>query len=92
MSESPITTIEKDIVWIRGHVLVVLLAVALIAGSIIGGISLFESMVERHDARVAAAQLQKEGVDTATQGGVRAATSAGLQAANTARDAQQTGP
>jgi hypothetical protein len=61
---SPITTISNDITWIRGHVIAVLLAVALIAGSIIGGIGLFESLVEKHDARVAASQLAKENVDT----------------------------
>jgi hypothetical protein len=88
MTDTPITTIEKDIVWVRGHILVVLLAVALIAGSIIGGISLFESMVERHDARVAAAQLQKEGVDTATQSAL-VAQLVQDRAANTARDAAQ---
>jgi len=88
MSETPSATIERDITWVRGHVLVVLFAVALIAGSIIGGISLFENMVERHDARVAAAQLQKEGVDTATQASFAAAL-AQDRAANAARDAAQ---
>ena len=65
-STSPIVTIERDITWIRTHALIAILAVALIAGSIIGGIGLFESLIEKHDARVAAAQQAKEGVDTAT--------------------------
>jgi phage FluMu protein gp41 len=89
MSDTSVTTIEKDITWIKGHVLVVLLAVALIAGSIIGGVSLFEGMVERHDERKAAEQQRKEGIDTATQ----AAFMAQLQqehADNLARDAAQT--
>lgn len=89
MADTPLVTIERDIQWIRGHVLVVLLAVALIAGSIFGGISLIESLVQRHDERVAAAQQLKEGVDTATQ----AAFMAQLQQEHTdnlARDAAQT--
>lgn len=89
MSETPLATIERDITWIRGHILATLLAVALIAGSIIGGISLFEGMVEKHDARVAAVQLQKEGVDTATTAALMAQL-AQDRAANTARDAAQT--
>src|ERR1700676_1044870 len=67
MSDNPITTIEKDITWIRGHVIISLLSIALIVGSIIDGIFLMESLIQRHDERVAAAQLKKEGVDTATQ-------------------------
>lgn len=92
MADAPVTplvtTIEKDITWVRAHVIVVLLAIALIAGSIIGGISLFESMIERHDARVAAAQLQKEGVDTATQAALVSQLNQD-RAANTVRDAAQ---
>ena len=89
MSDTPATIINKDIAWIRGHIIIALLTVALIAGSIIGGISLFENMVERHDARVAATQLQKESVDTATQAAF-AQQLAQIQATNTVRDAQQT--
>src|ERR1700693_2892560 len=85
---STITTIEKDITWIKGHAIVALLAVALIIGSIVGGVSLFEGMVEKHDARVAAAQLQKEGVDTAAQAAFAAAL-AQDRAANAVRDAAQ---
>jgi hypothetical protein len=89
MTDTSITTIEKDITWIRAHILASLLAIALIAGSIIGGIGLFEGLIEKHDARVAATQLQKEGVDTATT----AALMAQLQqdrTANTVRDTAQT--
>jgi hypothetical protein len=89
MSDSPITTIEKDLTWFHAHILAVVFSVVLLAGIIIGGIGLFESLIERHDARVAVAQLQKEGVDTATQAAF-AQQLAQLQAANTARDAQQT--
>ena len=87
--ESSFTKVERDITWIRGHILASILAIALIAGSIIGGISLFESQIEKHDARVAAAQLQKEGVDTATQNAFMAQL-AQDRAANTARDASNT--
>ncbi len=80
---------ERDINWIRGHVIVALLAVALIVGSIIGGVGLFESLIEKHDARVAAAQLQKEGVDTATQQSLLAQL-AQDRAADATRDAAQT--
>jgi hypothetical protein len=86
---STIATIERDITWIKGHIMAVVFIVALIAGSIIGGISLFESLVEKHDARVAAAQQAKEGVDTATQAAFLAQLTQ-IQTANTARDAQQT--
>lgn len=89
MSDTPITTIEKDITWIRGHILAVVITVALITGSIIGGVGLFESLIEKHDARVAAAQLQKEGVDTAAQSAL-VQQLAQIQASNTARDAAQT--
>lgn len=86
---SPVTTLSKDITWIQGHVIAIVLSVALIAGGIIGGISLFESLIEKHDARVASLQQQKEGVDTATE----TALLAQLQqehADNLQRDAQQT--
>jgi hypothetical protein len=81
-------TIERDIVWIKGHILAVLFAVALIAGSIIGGVSLFQSMIEKHDARVAAAQQAKEGVDTATTAALMAQL-AQDRTTNAARDAAQ---
>jgi phage FluMu protein gp41 len=86
---TPLAVIEKDITWIRAHILVALFAVALIAGSIIGGISLFESLIERHDARVAAAQQAKEGVDTAAQTALMTQLTQ-IQAQNAQRDAAQT--
>lgn len=86
---SAITTIERDITWIKGHAIVALLAVALIAGSIIGGVSLFERLIEAHDARGAAAQQAKEGVDTATTAALMAQL-AQDRVANIARDTAQT--
>ena len=88
-SAGTIMKIERDIAWIRGHILASVLVIALIAGSIIGGISLFESMVEKHDARVAAAQQAKEGVDTATQTALLAQLEQD-RAADAARDTAQT--
>lgn len=87
MSDTPLVTIEKDFAWVKGHILIALLAIVVIAGTIFGGISLIESLNQKHDERVAAAQLAKEGVDTATQ----AALLAQFQqehADNLARDAQ----
>lgn len=91
MSTTPtsIATIERDITWIRSHAIIALLTVALIAGSIIGGVSIFETLIERHDARVAASQLAKEGVDTASQQALLTQLQQ-MQTANAARDAQQT--
>ena len=85
---APVNIIATDIAWVRGHVISIVLAVALIAGSIIGGVSLFESLIERHDARVAAAQQAKEGVDTATQAALLAQLTQ-EHADNIQRDAQQ---
>lgn len=86
---SPVATITKDIVWIRGHVLAVVLAVAVIAGSIIGGIALFENLIERHDEAKAAQQQKKEGVDTAAQTAL-VAQLAQEHTENLQRDAAQT--
>ena len=86
---SEITKISNDITWIKAHILVALLAIALIAGSIIGGVALFQSLIEKHDARVAAAQLAKEGVDTATQAAL-VAELAKEHSDDVARDATQT--
>jgi hypothetical protein len=85
---SPVSAITKDITWIRAHALIALLAVALIAGSIIGGIALFENLIERHDEAKAAAQLKKENVDTATQQALLAELTK-EHADNVQRDAQQ---
>jgi adenine-specific DNA methylase len=82
------TNIVRDIAWIRGHVIALAIALAVIAGSILGGVSLTEGFIERHDARVAAATQKAEGVDTSAQ----AALLSQLQqehAENEARDAQQ---
>jgi len=89
MSDTPLATIERDITWVKGHVLAVLLSVVFIAGSIMGGIYLFENLKEHHDERIAAEQLKKEGVDTSIQ----TALLAQLQqehSDNMARDAAQT--
>lgn len=86
---APLATIERDITWIRSHIIIALLTVALLAGAIIGGIALFESLIEHHDARVAAAQLQKEGVDTATTAAL-VAQLAQDHSANVSRDLAQT--
>jgi hypothetical protein len=72
MTDTPIVAIEKDIAWIKGHILVALLAIVVIAGTIFGGISLIEYLNTKHDERVAAATLAKEGVDTATQAALMA--------------------
>lgn len=86
---SPLSTIERDITWIRGHVVVALLTVALIVGSIVGGVALFQSMQEKHDARIAA---QAEAQNTANVA-AQAALMTQLQqehAANVAREAANT--
>ena len=82
-------TVSRDISWIRTHILVALLAIVLIAGSIIGGVALFERLIEAHDARVAAADLAKNNVDTATQAALMAQLTQ-MQAADAARDAANT--
>lgn len=86
---STITTIERDLTWFHAHIIAVVFAVVMLAGTIIGGVGLFEHLIEAHDARVAAAQQQKEGVDTATTAALMAQL-AQDRVANTARDAQQT--
>jgi hypothetical protein len=82
-------TITTDIVWVRAHALIALLAVALIAGSIFGGVSLVESLTQKHDEHVAAAQQQSLGVSTAAQTALVAQLAQDREA-NTARDAVQT--
>lgn len=81
-------TVTKDITWIKAHALICLLAIALIAGSIIGGITLFEGLIERHDERVAATAQKAEGVDTAAQAAL-VAQLAQYRAEDTVRDAAQ---
>lgn len=85
---SPFSAIENDVVWIRTHVLAILFAVALISGLTLGGITLTENLIERHDTRMAAAQQQKEGVDTATQRALMAQLQQD-RTAEAARDAAQ---
>lgn len=85
---APITTIERDITWIKGHAIIALLTVALIAGSIIGGIALFEHFIDAHDARVAAQQDTKAAAAAQTQATILAQLQQ-EHAENTARDAQQ---
>jgi len=62
-----IKTVERDIVWIRTHILLLVFALAVVAGSVYGGIMLIGHLEEAHDARMAAQQLQREQVDAATQ-------------------------
>jgi len=82
-------TVSRDISWIRAHILIALLAVVLIAGTIIGGVALFEHLVEAHDARVAAEDLAKNQVDTATQAALMNQLTQ-MQAADAAREAANT--
>ena len=81
--------VVKDLTWIQGHILVALLAVSIITGGIIGGVSLVENLIEKHDARTAAAQQKQEGVDTATQQALLAQLQRD-RAADAARDSTQT--
>lgn len=83
---SPLVAVEKDIAWIRAHVLIALLAVGLIVGSIVGGVTLFQNMQEKHDARIAAQAEAQNATNVAAQ----AALLAQFQqdhAENIARDA-----
>jgi hypothetical protein len=84
-----VSTVVRDLDWIRTHAIIALITVVIIAGSIMGGIAVFEDLIERHDARVAAAQLKKEGVDTSAQQALLAQL-AQEHADNVQRDAQQT--
>lgn len=64
---SPLVSIEKDIKWVRGHIIVALLAVALIVGSIVGGVALFQDMQEKHDARIAQQAEAQNAANAAAQ-------------------------
>ena len=86
---SSISVVARDLSWIHAHLLTALLTTGLIAGSVIGGVSLFESEIEKHDARVAAAQQKQEGVDTATQQALLAQLQQD-RAADATRDSTQT--
>jgi hypothetical protein len=85
---SIVTEVRTDIAWIRAHAIILLVTLAVIAGIVIGSIDLINGMEERHDAAVAAAQLKKEGVDTAAQQAL-VAELAKEHADDQARDAQQ---
>lgn len=86
---SPVTTITKDIAWIRGHVIALVLALVVMAGGILGGISVVENLIQRHDEAAAARQQKKEGVDTAAQAAL-VAQLAQEHTENVQRDAAQT--
>lgn len=88
-----VSTITKDITndlaWIKTHAIVLVLVLALIAGSIYSGVALVENLVQRHDEHTAAAQQKAEGVDTATQAALMAQL-AQDRVDSQVRDAQQT--
>jgi hypothetical protein len=84
-----VSTVVRDLTWIRTHAIIALITVALIAGSIMGGVALFESLIEKHDERVAAKQLKAENVDTSAQQALLAEL-AQEHADNVQRDAAQT--
>jgi hypothetical protein len=85
---SLVTEVKNDLTWVRTHAIILLVTLALLAGIIVGSIDLINGMEERHDAAVAAAQLKKEGVDTAAQQAL-VAELAKEHADDQARDAQQ---
>ena len=86
---TPVPTVARDIVWIRAHAIICLIAVCIIAGGIVGGVNLFERLIEKHDARMAAEQQQREGVDIATQSALVAQLNQ-YRATDATRDAAQT--
>jgi hypothetical protein len=89
---SPVSTISSlatDLAWFRTHAIIVLVAIALIGGLVIGSIDLINRIEEKHDEAVAAAQQKKEGVDTSAQQAL-VAELAKEHADDQARDAQQT--
>lgn len=83
-----ITRVETDIAWVKLHFIAIFFFLALLVGGVVGIASLIEHVEEAHDARVAAADLKKENVDTQT---VQALVSQLAQehAADEVRDAQQ---
>ena len=85
---STISSLATDLAWFRTHAIIALVAIALIGGLVIGSIDLINGMEERHDAAIAAAQLKKEGVDTAAQQAL-VAELAKEHADDQVRDAQQ---
>ena len=85
---SIVTEVSNDLAWVRTHAIIILCTLALIAGIVLGTVNLIERIEEKHDEAVAAAQLKKEGVDTAAQQAL-VAELAKEHADNQARDAQQ---
>ena len=52
---SPVSEITKDITWVKGHIILALVTIAVLAGIIIGGITLFQNMIDlggKHDQLV----------------------------------------
>lgn len=88
-TSSPLATVEHDIVWIRAHVLMFFLGLALIVSLVYGGIYGIESLEIAHDAKTAAALQAKLGADATNQAALLSQLQA-AQAANTVRDAEQT--
>jgi hypothetical protein len=83
-----ITRVETDVAWIKLHFIAIFFFLALLVAGVIGSVSLIEHIEEAHDARVAAADLQKENVDTQTVQNLMTQL-AQEHAADEARDAQQ---
>ena len=83
------TTIQRDAVWVKTHVILFFAGLALIALLIFGGVYGVESLVERHDEKTAATLQAKLGVDTSNQQALLSQLQQ-AQAANAVRDAEQT--
>lgn len=81
-------TIKTELTWVKTHVFLLVFTLALILGTAFGAVTLFNKLIEAHDARAAAAQQQKEGVDITTQSQLLQQLQA-TAAADAARDAQQ---
>jgi hypothetical protein len=86
---SIITDVTNDLAWFRTHAIIILVALVIIGGLVLGGINIITAAEERHDAAVAAADLKKNGVDTSAQQAL-VAELAKEHADDVQRDAQQT--
>lgn len=62
-----IQTVEKDISWVKGHVIALVIALAVVYGSVLGGIGVVEHFVTAHDEKVSAQTSAKVQQDTITQ-------------------------
>ena len=80
------SVLVRDVTWVRTHVIAILVSIALIVGLILGGVYLVEDLVAKHDASVAAADMAKNNIDTATQAALMNQLTQ-MQAADAARDA-----